>query len=195
MQAKLESMSEEEHRRLLAKMVDRRPGLMLDLLELQAERRAELAAAAAPPAEGAAAPPPPAEGAAAPLPWCTCSHCQEMNTEMERLCCGQTPENCVSRMAHVDLYILDEELLRLALAYWNEKHGIEEPQEHREAQRQYRHAAYRQFLAWMNDRIFEGNRSVIPSCCIWRIRETFPDPSGHYAGLKMPTHSQPYYCE
>lgn len=45
---------------------------------------------------------------------CNYTNCREMSTDIKRLCCWQTPENCLSNMAYTQCYVLDEEVLRLA---------------------------------------------------------------------------------
>ena len=42
------------------------------------------------------------------LTWCRCTHCREMPTEAETVCCDQAPHNCYSRLQDFDLVVLDE---------------------------------------------------------------------------------------
>lgn len=49
--------------------------------------------------------------------------------------------------------------------------------------RSRRHTAYRQYIMWINCRLGEGDRKVIPSCSVLKIREQFPGPSGQYVGF------------
>ena len=53
-------------------------------------------------------------------------------------------------MAYIQDYILDEGVLRLAHAAWNDVFAIDDDQEPGMEQRQYRHAGYRQFVPWQH---------------------------------------------
>uniref|UniRef100_A0A8D2ZW89 P2X purinoreceptor 7 intracellular domain-containing protein n=1 Tax=Scophthalmus maximus TaxID=52904 RepID=A0A8D2ZW89_SCOMX len=142
---------------LLQMVMTRLPGLMFDVLALLEDSE------------------PPRVPDGGVLQWCTCSNCREMSTDLERLGCRQTPETCVSNMAHMRLYILDERVLRLARAARNDIFVIEDDQESGVEQRENRHSAYCQFVLWQHGLLGVGNRVVIPRCCVWRIRDTFPD--------------------
>ncbi|KAI8517572.1 hypothetical protein Bbelb_035890 [Branchiostoma belcheri] len=85
--------------------------------------------------------------------------------------------------ADMDLYILDPGTLRFARNYRNDMWALQDPQEPGADHREFRHAAYRHFVLWQYGRLGEGNhRMVIPSCCVWRIRDIYPDPQSHYTG-------------
>uniref|UniRef100_A0A667Y2V3 P2X purinoreceptor 7 intracellular domain-containing protein n=1 Tax=Myripristis murdjan TaxID=586833 RepID=A0A667Y2V3_9TELE len=113
------------------------PGLVFDALAMYQRRHG------APPFAGVPG-----------VPWCTCGNCRDMPTDLERKCCGQDPNNCVSLLPHFSQYCLTEGFLRI-------------------------HRQYREDITVLG----QGNRRVIPSCCVWRIRDRFPDPQGHYTGF------------
>ena len=47
-----------------------------------------------------------------------------------------------------------------------------------------RHAAYRQFTLWWYQYLGANNRRVVPSCCVWKIRDKFPSFSQVYTGFR-----------
>ncbi|KAI8490561.1 hypothetical protein Bbelb_318290 [Branchiostoma belcheri] len=114
-----------------------------------------------------------------------CSNCREMPTDLERIsCCDMDARWCVSRLPEIDLYILQRGVLQLNRDTRNDLLALQEDQEPGADHREFRHAAYRQFVVWQHGRLGEGNR-VIPSCCVWRIRDEFPDVNGHYTGFRV----------
>ncbi len=130
----------------------------------------------------ASGPPVQTSSSAAPS-WCVCSRCREMPTDLERKRCLSPPQECMSTMPHMEIYILMEGHLRIARRLWNDVRAQEDPQDPGESNRQFRYAAYRQWVAWQHGLLGSGRRIVIPSCCVWRIRDRFPDPNGHYLGF------------
>ena len=82
----------------------------------------------------------------------------------------------------MDLLILDESVLNLQQLYRRDIFALE-AEELEDVRKAFRHAAYRQFILWQHGRLGEGNRQVIPSCCVWRIRAKFPDNQGVYTGF------------
>ncbi|XP_071490597.1 P2X purinoceptor 7-like [Diadema antillarum] len=116
--------------------------------------------------------------------WCSCNHCQDMPSDDERLCCGFGVNDCLSRHPTLE-NIVDPVALGLQRALWQELMVVEahadEPGAHN---RQCRHTAYRCYVLWQHGRLGAGNRRVIPSCVVTRIRQLFPSPNGHYTGYR-----------
>ena len=53
--------------------------------------------------------------------------------------------------------------------------------------RNYRYAAYRQYVWWIYQRLGRKQRKVIPSCVVSAIRKQFPEADGNYTGFKEPS--------
>ena len=52
-----------------------------------------------------------------------------------------------------------------------------------DANKAYRHAAYRSFVLMQFGKLTRGDRRVIPSCVVKRIRQKFPSPTNAYKGF------------
>ena len=80
----------------------------------------------------------------------------------------------------MDLFVLDPGVLMVANMYREEMFALP----HRDDNKSLRHGGYRQFIMWRHGRLGSGVRRVIPSCCVWRVRQEYPDPSGQYTGFR-----------
>ncbi|XP_060067060.1 uncharacterized protein LOC132547309 [Ylistrum balloti] len=151
---------------LLLRVVERFSSMVFDLVE-------DAGAAGS----GGYHPPP---GANSP-PWCSFGNCREMPTAPERLCCRKDPANCITNLPDFQVLVLDEAVLALARLYRQDTFALPEEEDWNKANR---HAAYRQYIFWQLGRLGTGDRRVIPSCAVWKIRERYPDQFGQYTGFK-----------
>ncbi|XP_052820406.1 P2X purinoceptor 7-like [Mya arenaria] len=109
--------------------------------------------------------------------WCVCRNCRDMPTQRKSLF-GR--EACLSHSADFDLLVMNEgnlapaRLMRQDILVFNEEEDL---------RRSNRHQAYRQFILWTHGYLGAGNGRVIPSFCVWRIRETLLDQYGQYTGF------------
>ena len=75
------------------------------------------------------------------------------------------------------IFILEAMVLRLPRNYRNDIFALGEEDDENKANW---HATYMQFIMWQHGCLGQGDRTVIFSCCVWRIRDQCPDPFGQY---------------
>ena len=95
----------------------------------------------------------------------------------------------VTLLEDFQLLILDELVLNLAQICRQDV--LAQPQD-KDYNKGKRRAAYRQFILWHHGRLGVGVRRIIPSCCVWAIRDKFPDQYGQYIGF-IPSRLGWYY--
>ncbi|XP_040195956.1 P2X purinoceptor 7-like [Rana temporaria] len=127
--------------------------------------------------------------------WCHCGCCRTMPTQIESVCCRDIepvresiPEgsNCIIFAPMFISQIATEAHVRLTN---NFMYLEERPLVDADNNRRLRKTAYRLFITWIYGYLGKGNRRVIPSCAVKKIREVFPDPNATYVGFK---YSQDY---
>lgn len=75
---------------------------------------------------------------------------------------------------------MDELVLQIAQMYRQDVLALPQDKDYNKGKR---HAAYRQFILWHRGRLGVGVRRIIPSCCVWTIRDKYPDQYGQYVGF------------
>lgn len=166
LQARIQSLDLHQMQQMMRAALTRNPSMMFDLVH-----------------QTSGPPGPQPQPPAAQPTWCVCTHCKEMPTLIERKCCGEPADSCTSMQRHMDHFILLEGVLYFASRIWAEVRAEPAVFGPGENNRSFRHAAYRQFVMWQYGALGQGRRVVIPSCCVWRIRDRYPDPQGQYKGF------------
>uniref|UniRef100_A0A1A8QE67 P2X purinoreceptor 7 intracellular domain-containing protein n=1 Tax=Nothobranchius rachovii TaxID=451742 RepID=A0A1A8QE67_9TELE len=77
----------------------------------------------------------------------------------------------------------DEGNLRIHRQYREDLMAVRPAREPGDDNREYRYAAYRHFIFWQHGAFGRGNQLVIPSCCVWVVRDRYQDPYGQYKGF------------
>ena len=108
--------------------------------------------------------------------WCKCGLCRPMPTQIENKCCTRSPRPCITTTPLFSQLVLNANVLDIAMRYREDFLAMEHPRNNEN----FRHTAYRQYVLWQHGRLGQGNRRVIPSCCINSIRERYPSPNGIY---------------
>ena len=112
--------------------------------------------------------------------WCKCGLCVPMPTQAENKCCTRSVRPCVTTTPLFYQIVLDGNILDVAMRYREDMLAMEHPRNNEN----FRHTAYRQFVLWQHGRLGQGNRRVIPSCCVKAIRNRYPSPNGVYVGFR-----------
>ncbi|KAM7302643.1 P2X purinoceptor 7-like isoform X1 [Ixodes scapularis] len=124
--------------------------------------------------------------------WCSCNGCRAMLTDYESLCCREVDRarelcqdqgvSCITKHPWFELYCLNRPVLDLA--YVKMQYFCSLDAGNRTQEEKYRYTAYHQFTWWVHKRLGRGNRVVLPSCVVCRIRQEFPSTDGTYRGFK-----------
>ena len=128
----------------------------------------------------AEAPPDPEAPVDGPPDWCNCGHCRAMPTQAENKCCCRRRLQCTSTLDLFQLVVLNGNVLDIAMRYREDVFALDHPRNNEN----FRHMAYRQYILWQHGRLGQGNRRVVPSCCVLAIRARYPFPNGIYTGYR-----------
>ena len=122
------------------------------------------------------------------LDWCECLQCQNETREIDCLCCQEVAalnekfdENsmtCITESTELQTLCLNTAVLKNVLTGLHDARG-----DHLEnvcSNRSLRYAAYKQFTWWVYKNLGKGNRRVIPSYVLWKIRDMFPEVDKQY---------------
>ncbi|VDI24238.1 Hypothetical predicted protein [Mytilus galloprovincialis] len=127
--------------------------------------------------------------------WCDCGNCQQMPSPEECVCCRHAEfvypnledHQCITQIESFDKLILNPDVLALSFIQMMmfKRQRVRAPDQLNS--RQSRLVAYRQFVCLMlkGERLGKGNRVVIPSCVVRKIRDAFLDDDGDYTGFKL----------
>lgn len=111
--------------------------------------------------------------------FCICGNCYEMPTDKERVCCKQR-QLCRSQSQVIKNICIDSDNVAIVIRSLADTYVFTPTYDNRAV----RHAAYRQYIMWQHGHLGKGHRRVIPTCCVWEIRNHHPSPDGHYTGYK-----------
>lgn len=178
----MDRLEREQLEELVHNLAEHQPQLVLQMAAMASE---DVAPHVDPPAGDIDLPGPgyhPPPHAEAP-DWCVCRHCREMPTAAERVCCGNDPAHCTSTLPQMDRVILDPMVIEIQNRYRNDILAENDIQ-YEDPNSPYRHGAYRQYILWIYGYLGQGDRRVIPSCVVWRIRDRFPNRYHQYTGFK-----------
>ena len=119
---------------------------------------------------------------------CECQNCKEERREIDCLCCQEVASLnskfeksnivCMIDSPEFSTLCLNEYVLQIVLTGLHVSIG--DYLENECTNRSLRYAAYKQFIWWIYKSLGKGNIRVIPSCALWKIRDTFPELGGQY---------------
>ncbi|XP_009641449.1 P2X purinoceptor 7 [Egretta garzetta] len=123
------------------------------------------------------------QGASSPhcQKWCCCGKCQPTQEYHEQLCCRRKNGQCITTSHWFQQLVLSNHTLQKALLYKDPFLDLTNCN----INNQLRHLAYKQYINWRFGSFDLEDRAVIPSCCRWKIRDTYPNADNNYTGFKI----------
>lgn len=79
----------------------------------------------------------------------------------------------------IEIRVLDPDFINLIMMMRREYLAVPFERDNRSM----RHGAYTAFILRNHGRLGMGQRRVIPSCVVWRIRDRYPEATGQYTGF------------
>ncbi|CAI6370991.1 unnamed protein product [Macrosiphum euphorbiae] len=136
--------------------------------------------------------------------WCLCNKCIWFTTDQECICCFEleklhkllphsNKKTCITEISSFSKIILDEEVLNITrqqiIVKSKNKSKKKMLSSSQPTNKMWRYICYKQFTHWINswNSIGKGNRIVIPSCVVNKIRQKYPEQDGCYVGYKSCT--------
>ncbi|NXI67091.1 P2RX7 protein, partial [Anseranas semipalmata] len=113
--------------------------------------------------------------------WCCCGRCKLTQKYHEQLCCRRTNGQCITTTYWFKQLVLSRDTLNKALLYKDPFLDLTGSNINNEL----RHVAYKQYVHWRFGSFDLEDRTVIPSCCRGKIRNTYPKAGGNYTGFQM----------
>ena len=102
-----------------------------------------------------------------------CRRCAVMRTQEKNKFCTTVRRPCISRTNLFQQPIIDAIVLELAVRYREDVLVLKNVRNNKN----FRHAAYRQYVLWQHGKLERGNRRVVPNCCVLAIRARYPLPN------------------
>ncbi|NXE72108.1 P2RX7 protein, partial [Cochlearius cochlearius] len=123
------------------------------------------------------------QGASSPdcQKWCCCGKCQPTQEYHEQLCCRRKYGQCITTSHGFQQLVLSSHTLKKALLYKDPFLDLND----RNINNQLRHLAYKQYIHWRFGSFDLEDRAIVPSCCRWKIRDTYPKEDNNYTGFKI----------
>ncbi|XP_062445804.1 P2X purinoceptor 7 isoform X2 [Rhea pennata] len=112
--------------------------------------------------------------------WCCCGKCQLTERHHEQLCCRKKDGQCITTSPLFEQLVLSRDNLKDVLLYKEPFLDFND----RNVNDKLRHCAFKQYINWRFGSFDLEDRAVIPSCCRWKIRATYPKADGNYTGFK-----------
>ncbi|NXG76695.1 P2RX7 protein, partial [Baryphthengus martii] len=113
--------------------------------------------------------------------WCCCGKCRPAQEYHEQLCCRKKEGQCITTSRWFQQLVLSHHTLEKALLYKDPFLDLTEDNKNAWLRR----CAYEQYVHWRFGSFDLEDRAVVPSCCRWKIRDTFPKAVNNYTGFKM----------
>ena len=111
-------------------------------------------------------------------PWCRCTVCRPMETDVENVCCKRV--TCITSYMSFSNICLDRDILEVCIKARCDIRA----DEFNFSMESFRKAAYRQYVLWRFGKLGRGNRRVLPACVVRMTRAAYPAPDGRYMGFR-----------